>query len=593
MNKFRIRLFIVIFSLISIVLLSLGLMMGQLFKEFHAEQIFAGLKKEAGIVKEKLVQEIVTGGNIAKFAEEIGEQFGVRVTVMAADGTVLADTAIAPETMENHFQRPEIQNAIYGKERYVVRYSETQGENGLYYATALTDEDGNEIGFLRLSVPMKQFSDVYQKMWSAIIASFFIAFIIIVILINRITARMFQPMEEMKNVIYSLASGDYHVRMAGNSHGEFGELSRSLNTLAQKIGQVTERHERQKERLETLIENMGSGLILMNPRGDITLINEACKTIFAENTDEWLNRLYYDCIKHKELVRFIQHLFMTEQPERRQVPMTIQFETHYFDVYGAPVMSREGILNGIVLVFHDITELKKLEKIRKDFVANVSHELRTPVTSIRGFSETLLDGALKDEVLCEKFLKIIYKESERLQNLINDLLELSRLEQSEFQLNLEEAPLFEIVDDVVELLKNKVEEKDLEMNVFVSGNTNLWMDVQRMKQVVINLISNAIMYTPNGGKISIGVNEKEDNVELVVSDTGIGIPEEELPRIFERFYRIDKARSRNSGGTGLGLAIVKHIVDVHHGKIAVDSVVGKGTTFTITLPKKLKSEEEI
>lgn len=366
-----------------------------------------------------------------------------------------------------------------------------------------------------------------------------------------------------------------------------------LTFLAHKMDQVTKRHEMQQERLKTLIDNMGSGLVLINTRGDITLMNGACRKIFRENTDEWINKLYYDVIQHNEVIRFIQDIFLTEKAERRQVTMTFQLEVHYFDVYGAPILSNDGKLNGVVFVFHDITELKKLEQVRKDFVANVSHELRTPVTSIKGFTETLLDGAMSDPQLCEKFLTIINKESERLQSLIHDLLQLSRLEQSQFQLNLQTSDLRELVEDVIELLKNKADVKEIQMKSVYSGNTKLYIDPIRMKQVIINLINNAIAYTPNGGNIFVEVKELVDEVQLVIVDTGIGMSELEIPRIFERFYRIDRARSRNSGGTGLGLAIVKHIIELHDGRIDVESKLGKGTTFTITIPKKTNEENVI
>lgn len=242
---------------------------------------------------------------------------------------------------------------------------------------------------------------------------------------------------------------------------------------------------------------------------------------------------------------------------------------------------------GILLVFNDITELKKLEQIRKDFVANVSHELKTPITSIKGFSETLLDGAMEDKETLEEFLRIILKESHRLQTLIQDLLDLSKLEQHHFALNKEEFNLMEILNKATKMLEGRAEAKNIKL-LFPQANEIVQIegDRSRLTQVFLNLITNAVIYTPNDGEITVYAVEKKKKIEIRIQDTGIGIEQEEIPRIFERFYRVDKARSRNSGGTGLGLAIVKHLVELHRGTIQVESEMGEGTTFTVILHKE-------
>ncbi|WP_231686811.1 two-component system histidine kinase PnpS [Bacillus sp. JCM 19034] len=304
----------------------------------------------------------------------------------------------------------------------------------------------------------------------------------------------------------------------------------------------------------------------------------------------WLNELYHDVIKHKELIRVIQTIFITEQRYRQQVSFPVMYEMRHFDVYGAPIVSNQGRLKGIALVLHDITELKKLEQIRKDFVANVSHELKTPVTSIKGFTETLLDGAMESKELRVKFLNIINKESDRLQRLIYDLLELSRIEKDIFQLQWRDVELASISEDVDQLLTEKASEKEIKLEFDIDDDCKFEGDPERVKQIMINLVHNAITYTSNAGKVKVIATNHGDTIDLTVSDTGVGISEEALPRIFERFYRVDPARSRHSGGTGLGLAIVKHLVEAHEGKISVDSELGKGTTFTITFNRQREEE---
>lgn len=586
MGKFRVRLLLSLLTAILLAMAGLGIVIGQLINEFYLEQLTDRMKKEAelagfsvleiGLEKEEKVQEL---------AYHIGDKLDARVTILLADGTVIGETAIDPEKMDNHLNRPEIQMAREGQVRQEIRYSETVQAKLAYYAVPL-EEEGEIIGYLRLGIPVKTLNEMNKNIWSILIISFSITFVVIISILYRITNQMIKPIEEATQVANTLAEGNFKVRTVEVNNDEIGQLSRSLNVLAYNLEQVTKRHQIQQERMETLIENMGSGLLFINTRGDITLINKTCKTIFQENTENWLNRLYHEVITHKEIIRVVQDIFMTEKRQRRQVKLPIQLEVRHFDVYGAPILGEDSKLKGIAIVLHDITELKKLEQVRKDFVANVSHELKTPVTSIKGFTETLLDGAMEEKELREKFLPIIYKESERLQNLIHDLLELSKIEQQYFQLNWQKTDLSEMMKDVYELLKTKAEEKNIELLYSCEGNLSLEGDAVRLKQIVINLVSNAINYTLPSGNVIMAATEKEDEIVLKVKDTGIGIKEEEIPRIFERFYRVDRARSRNSGGTGLGLAIVKHLVEAHHGKIIVESNVGVGTTFTIKLPKK-------
>jgi two-component system, OmpR family, phosphate regulon sensor histidine kinase PhoR len=271
---------------------------------------------------------------------------------------------------------------------------------------------------------------------------------------------------------------------------------------------------------------------------------------------------------------------------RRQILLPHRIERKHYEVYGAPIIGQNDEWKGIIVVFHDITELKNLEQMRKDFVANVSHELKTPITSIKGFSETLLDGAMQDTEALKSFLEIILAESDRLQSLIQDLLELSKIEKHGFELSLEKQEMPALIGEVLPILKDKAEKKEITIHTSFESRGEAEIDPYRLKQVFINLISNAIVYTPKGGDVTISVTEDEKKVHVSIKDNGMGITEEELPRIFERFYRVDKARSRNSGGTGLGLAIVKHIIEAHEGDIEVDSEVNKGTTFTVSLYKK-------
>ncbi|MFN7250682.1 MAG: two-component system histidine kinase PnpS [Anaerobacillus sp.] len=587
MNKYRNKLTISLLIAIFSVLVGLGLLLGQLFKEFYFEQLSERVSKEAKIVAISVLETGLQHPELSVIVAGMGEQLAARVTVITATGEVIAETNGDPTLMENHLSRPEIIEVREQGEGRAIRFSDTVAADLLFYAVPLIENE-ELVGYVRLGLPINMLDEIYKKIWGLIFFSFSIAFLLIIILSSRISNEMAKPIEEATTVANQLAKGNFKARATRGKNDETGQLSRSLNVLAQNLDEVTKTYQVQQERLETLIENMGSGLILINYKGEISLVNKSCKSIFQEDIDHWLDKVYHNVLPHKQIVKIVQEIFLTEKGQRKQIILPIQMEMRHFDVYGAPIISSGGKerLKGIVLVFHDITELKRLEQIRKDFVANVSHELKTPVTSVKGFTETLLDGAAEDKALRNRFLKIIWDESERLQSLIQDLLDLSKIEHSQFQLNWQRVDLNMLADDVIMMLSNKAEQKGIIITKNNNGADVIDGDPLRIKQIMINLINNAIMYTPKDGKIVVSISNLKERVLFTVEDTGIGIKKEEISRVFERFYRVDRARSRNSGGTGLGLAIVKHLVEAHHGEIAVESKVGKGTKFTINFNKE-------
>lgn len=424
------------------------------------------------------------------------------------------------------------------------------------------------------------------EIWWLFSIGFGTAIVVTVLLWLRIYSRYTKPIKAATEVAIELAHGNYRARTKVGRLDDAGLLGSSINLLAENLQELTKAHDMQQDRLGALIENMGAGLILIDSRGFINLINKGYIDIFHVNSKEYLNKQYYEVIEHGEICQLIAEVFRTEQKVSKQLLIPLSIERKYFIVYGVPIIGVNNVWKGVLLVFHDITEIKKLEQMRKDFVANVSHELKTPVTSIKGFTETLLDGAMNNKETLESFLSIILKESDRLQSLIHDLLELSKIEQHGFQLNMQEINVRMLLEDVINLLCRKAEDKNIHLEFICKEEKVLIKaDFDRLKQVFINLISNAITYTPAGGNVKIILIDYEGKIRIHVKDTGVGIRKEEIPRIFERFYRIDRARSRHSGGTGLGLAIVKHLIEAHQGTIHVKSKVGEGSDFIIELKK--------
>ncbi len=470
-------------------------------------------------------------------------------------------------------------------------YEVVDEEPALHYYWQ-TIKKGQEIeGFVVHSSKVAAIEQLNQRMWFILVIGLGVTLIIISILGSTMTKRYMRPIEAATMTAIELAQGNYRARTSSSNSGETKMLTTSLNILARNLEEAELSREMHQDRLETLIENIGSGVIFIDNKSYITLINREYKRLFNVDPVHFMFRVYHDVIESEEIIILIEEIFRTEKSIKRQIELPIENEPRHFEVYGAPIIGNHDEWNGILLIFHDITELKRLEQIRKDFVANVSHELKTPITSIKGFSETLLDGALHDEETLRSFLTIILNESNRLQLLIQELLHLSKMEQQVIELQCDDIDLVALLKEIGMMLSTRMQAKQIIFEMDIPVQAIVEGDLSRIKQVFINLLSNAVNYTPVGGKVGVIVKEDQDLVTVAIQDNGIGIENKELPRIFERFYRVDKARSRDSGGTGLGLSIVKHILEIHRGKVTVDSTVGVGTIFTVTLNKKLNNNE--
>lgn len=417
-----------------------------------------------------------------------------------------------------------------------------------------------------------------------LVAVLIMLFVLISILFNRLYMEYIKPINKASETIEEIIKGNYQARFHATNNQTLGQLSNNINRLARDLTDFSLQEQIQSEQLSTLVNNTESGLVLLDEKGYIHLVNRKFINLFGKAEKDYIGSLYYSVLDNEALQQTIQNVFLYEKKIRKTFKHYIGIEKFYLEISGAPIINERNLLKGAVLVLHDITELKKLEKMRKDFVANVSHELRTPITSIKGFSETLLDGNMQDTEALKEFLQIIYNESYRLQLLIEDLLALSRLEGDSYQLVLNKVNARELIADIIPALHYKAERKGTTLDTDIAA-IEIKADKERISQVIINLVDNAINYTPENGHVTLKIYENSQHVCIRVSDTGIGISKKDLPRVFERFYRVDKARTRDSGGTGLGLAIVKHIVEVHHGDIEIDSELDKGTTITVYLPK--------
>ncbi|TXL62502.1 PAS domain S-box protein [Cerasibacillus terrae] len=422
----------------------------------------------------------------------------------------------------------------------------------------------------------------------ALISILAIEYIVLLIIFLNIYHKYIKPIQVASNTVNELLKENYRARIHHPFNGSIGTLSRQINELARNLSELSINEQIQSDQLLTVIDNTNSGLALIGEKGYIHLVNRKFLSMFGGNQHDYVGYLYYDVLKQTEIHRTVQNAFLYEENAKGSIVLNEHPRNMYIEVVGAPIFTDRKLLKGAVLVFYDITEFKNVETMRKDFVANVSHELKTPITSITGFAETLIDEDLSNPEINRQFIEIIYDESKRLQVLVDDLLTLSKLEKEEHRLTLTDMQLSKVVTEVLPGFTQKVTEKQIEIVASIDDSICLRADRDKIKQILINLLANAINYTPQYGKVRIIAIEKEDMVQIKISDTGIGIPEDVAHRIFERFYRVDKARSRDTGGTGLGLAIVKHITELHGGNVSVESKLNEGSTFTVSLPKNNK-----
>ncbi|MCQ9299707.1 ATP-binding protein [Staphylococcus hyicus] len=423
-----------------------------------------------------------------------------------------------------------------------------------------------------------------MQFWKYLILMGIVFIALIFFTVRYINRTYIQPINEVSYAASLLTQGNYRVRVPESSVKETRELYVTINVLARRLERLNSEQKIQRNRLVTTLENIPSAVLMIDKHGNIVVANKTFYDIFNENTN--VEQQNYEKLLHPTLKKLVVEGFRTEKPVYDQVELHLnQIHQKFFDTSCVPILTRtKKRLQGMVIVLHDITQLKKLENLRRDFVANVSHELKTPITSIKGFTETLLDGAKNDEASLDMFLNIMLKESNRIQSLVDDLLDLSKIEQNT-ALDKHQINLSQVANNALAMIQPLANDKNIDLIDEIDDKVTALADETKMSQVIVNLLSNAVNYSPPDKTITLRVFEDAKYKVIEVIDEGIGIAEEETGRIFERFYRVDKARSRESGGTGLGLSITKHIVEGYQGIIEVESEIGKGSTFRVQLPE--------
>ena len=517
------------------------------------------------LVEQKKYQELDV------LMKKLGKDIKTRITVIAPKGDVLADSEKDPKLMENHKGRPEVGNALKGETGKSLRFSTTVKEEMLYVAVPLK-LNHKLIGVLRTSLFLKEINKLLNNLRVKILQ--ITAFIFLFSLLGAwfFSKNFSAPIKSLVNASKKIANGDFTAKVSLRRRDELGRLSESFNEMGQELKELFKDLNLRKEELNGIISSLQEGLLVLDKKGRIFLFNESFRKI--ARIDEIKGRFYWEVLRGSQVGGLIEKA----RKEKKNFLEEIGLNDKVFLCSTVFIPSKEEL----IIVLHDITEFKKLEKIKKDFVVNVSHELRTPLTAMKGYIETLEDEVKEEEA--KHYLDIVKKHTERLINIVSDLLTLSKLEEEGLSLGWKEVNLNNLVENVFKIFKKTAEDKNLKLNLYCEKEPiTVKADSFKLEQMFINLIDNAIKYTEKG-EVSVSLKEENKNIKVEVKDTGIGIPQDALGRIFERFYVVDKSRSRKLGGTGLGLSIVKHIVLLHNGKINVESTPGEGTKFIIRFP---------
>ncbi|MBI4401388.1 MAG: HAMP domain-containing protein [Nitrospirae bacterium] len=538
----------------------------------------------------------VPSQEIQSMARELSREARARVTVIAPDGTVLADSDTpddAVSRLENHRARPEVMQAMATGRGTDIRLSATLGQRMHYLALPITS-GARVSGIVRLALPLTALEARIRDLERAVGIAFGLAFVVSVALSVLLARGLTRPLSDMAAVARQLATGALGQRIHTTSRDEVGVLAATLNQMADQLEAKIREVSEDRAQLLAMLTSMVEGVMVLDCRGKVLQVNPALEQMFMVHGAEARGRAHWEVIRHHELNELAARVLETRQNCGGELTMAASGRTVRVEASVAGGQRENEAC--VVLVFRDITALRRLEKVRKDFVANVSHELRTPLTSIKGYVEALLDGAKDDPQNAVRFLDIILKQSDRLNLILEDLLQLSQIESGEILFKRDPVRLQAVVERTMASIKPLADKKNHSVTVDVPGILPPVLgDEDRLVQVMTNLLDNAVKYTPPNGSIQIAGRMADDpdrgTVELSVTDTGLGIPEADRPRVFERFYRVDKARSRELGGTGLGLAIVKHIVEGHGGQVWVEGNLPVGSRFVVRLPAVRQSEQ--
>ncbi len=574
--------------LILIGVLLTGLFSMEIAKTYYFKSVEEKLISIGKLLQQDINDKLSVGSDLdfRELAVKYGSKTAERITMVDIDGSVMGDSEADPDEMGDHSQRPEIRQAYKEGLGISIRTSSTLKKEMLYIALPL--HDGNRTtGAVRVGLPLNDIDVIQNRIWRYIFFAIFTGITVALVLGYRYLSMITKSIREMTDMARTIAGGTFHKRVEVKNDDEIGKLARSFNYMAEKLSSTIKELIDGKSKTEAMLTSSKNGVIAVDNSECIMLINPVAEEYFGIGRNHSEGIPLSEIIEDHEVYQLLKGVISSSHEEPVEFELS-RPQYRVFRVFSSPIRPkvRHSRIIGTLLIVQDVTKIRKLEKMRSDFVANVTHELRTPLTSIRGFIETLKEGAIEDKNTRVRFLDIISLEAERLERLIDDILTLSEIENKASQLPVNDIDVVRVIEEeILSIMNKQAREKDIIIETdFGKGLPILKMNKDRFKEMLINLIDNAVKYNREGGRVLLSACRSESNMVLKVKDNGIGIPLEYQERLFERFYRVDRGRSRKGGGTGLGLAIVKHIVLSANGSIDVSSRPGEGTEFKIELP---------
>lgn len=560
-------------------------------RSYQVNEKAKDLEERANLVAGSIHQYLVCDDRVGLelFSRTTGQRSATRLTVIAPDGKVLADSEEDPVRMENHRDRPEIIAALAGMTVPTLRFSQTLQQKMMYVAIPL--QDGGSIkGILRMAVPIAGIEQGLAVVYRKMILGSLLVLLMAALVAWFVARRISHPLEQMKIGVERLALGDFSMRIRVEGAEEMASLARALNEMAAQLDARIQIIVGQHSQLQAVFASMVEGVITVDIEERILDVNQSGAKLLNIDPEKVRGKSILLAVRNTHLQNFVKNALACGTPLEGEFSSRLgaDGQEKYFYAHGARLHNGQGDTTGALIVINDVTKLRRLESIRRDFVANVSHELKTPITSIEGFSETLLDGALDEPEDARRFVEIINKQASRLHAIVEDLLALSRVEQGAKQeeISLRRQPVLDVLQAAIQSCNPKAAAEEASVSLVCEQGIVAEINPALLEQAVINLLDNAIKYSGKGSLIRVVAEKQPGEVLIRVCDNGVGIAKQDVGRIFERFYRVDKARSAKLGGTGLGLSIVKHIVAAHHGNVTVESSPGKGSTFTLHLPMK-------
>ncbi|MBI2843441.1 MAG: HAMP domain-containing protein [Armatimonadetes bacterium] len=575
-------------AIICVTMAALGFVLSYLVERQYSAGYHRVLVSHAKLVKGVLEDDCRSGRLPAdpdKLCYDLSGKINARVQLLDLNRRVIGDSRRGG-TSGQQTKDPAAQLRALGCR---VCHPEARGSEALSVEQPIVVA-GRTIGETRVSAPLFAIKQTAARTSRIILTALIVAALLAAVLSHRLAASIARPIIDMSRVAGDMARGDLSQRVTVHSDDEIGQLARSFNTMALQLEKMLSEMSEDNDRMETILTTMVDGIVVTDESGTITLFNKASEGIFQRRAEEVVGKSIAEADLHPELSKVVRETLQTQRLARKELRLPGPDRVS-LSAYSSPVKDQSLNVRGAVVVLHDLTEIRRHEKAQKEFVANVSHELRTPITAVLVTAEALLSGAKDDPKLLQRFLGTLVSESERLSLLIDDLLEIAKREAGQRKIRKTEVAIRDVVERVFSLCKGAAQRNQITVTVDLPDIV-IFADEQQIEQVLANLLDNAIKYTPQGGLVTVTAVEEDESVSLSVSDTGIGIPQGEVSRVFERFYRVDKARSRQLRGTGLGLSIVKDIVEAHGGTVTVQTMLGEGSTFTVTLPRNGSESSE-